>query len=209
VKFETAAENFRGVLIEASKERLRITAAQCPECGLLTISIEKESRVPGGGYRIVSEQVVWPLSGYRPPAPPEVPLKIAQDFNESSIVLPFSAKASAALSRRCLQTLLRETGKTKAKDLFEQIDEVLPALPTYIAQNLDAVRHIGNFAAHPIKSKDTGTVFEVELGEAEWNLDVLEALFDFYYIKPELEKKKREQLNQKLQEAGKPPLKQP
>jgi hypothetical protein len=47
----------------------------------------------------------------------------------------------------------------------------------------------------------------VEPGEAEWNLDVLEALFDFYFVQPELLKKKRAALDAKLAEAGKPKMK--
>jgi hypothetical protein len=39
------------------------------------------------------------------------------------------------------------------------------------------------------------------------NLDVLEALFDFYFVQPELLKKKREALNAKLKKAGKPEMK--
>jgi hypothetical protein len=43
--------------------------------------------------------------------------------------------------------------------------------------------------------------------EAEWNLDVLEALFDFYFVLPAVVKKKRAALDQKLKEAGKEPMK--
>ena len=50
-------------------------------------------------------------------------------------------------------------------------------------------------------------VVEVEPGEAEWNLDVLEGLFDFCFVQPTLMKKKREALNNKLAKAGKPPMK--
>jgi len=153
--------------------------------------------------------VIWPLSSGRPPAPPEVPERIARDYDDAALVLPFSAKASAALSRRCLQVLLWEAANTHSQNLSQQIDEVLPSLPAYIAENLDAVRQIGNFAAHEQKSQATGAILDVEPGEAEWNLDVLEALFDFYYVRPEIERKKREELNKKLTEAGKPPLKQP
>ncbi len=43
-----------------------------------------------------------------------------------------------------------------------------------IVCRIDAVRVIGNFAAHPIKSKSTGEIVDVEPGEAEWNLNTLE-----------------------------------
>ena len=47
----------------------------------------------------------------------------------------------------------------------------------------------------------------VQPGESEWNLDVLEALFDFYFVQPELLKQKRAALDAKLNEAGKPKMK--
>ncbi|MGD1090046.1 MAG: hypothetical protein ABR955_15180 [Verrucomicrobiota bacterium] len=72
---------------------------------------------------------------------------------------------------------------------------------------MDAIRIVGNFAAHPIKSKASGEIIEVETGEAEWNLDVLESMFDFYFTQPALLKKKRDALNAKLKEAGKPEMK--
>jgi hypothetical protein len=69
------------------------------------------------------------------------------------------------------------------------------------------VRNTGNFAAHPIKSKSSSEIVDVEPGEAEWNLDVIEALFDFFFVQPEVIRIKREDLNKKLIDAGKLPMK--
>ena len=141
--------------------------------------------------------------------PVEVPDPYRQDFLEACDVIKSSPKASAALSRRNLQAILREKANTKKKDLADQIDEVitLGLLPTHILEGLDAVRNIGNFAAHAIKSTSTGEIVEVELGEAEWNLDVLESLFDHYFVQPALTAKRRAALDAKLKDANKPPLK--
>ena len=68
------------------------------------------------------------------------------------------------------------------------------------------MRNIGNFAAHEIKSKITGAIVDVEAGEAEWNLDVLESLFDFYFVEPGKTAKRKAELNKKLKEAGKPEI---
>jgi hypothetical protein len=83
----------------------------------------------------------------------------------------------------------------------------MPKLPSHLAEAIDAVRSLGNFAAHPLKSTNTGEVLDVEPGEAEWLLEVLEQLFDFYFIQPAKLQARRAALNQKLQEAGKPPMK--
>jgi hypothetical protein len=58
-----------------------------------------------------------------------------------------------------------------------------------------------------MKSKATGQILPVEPGEAKWNLDVIEELFDFFYVKSTLSQKNRNALNAKLQSAGKPPMK--
>jgi hypothetical protein len=153
--------------------------------------------------------IVRPKASTRPKCAKEVPKAIAEDYNEACLVLADSPKASAALSRRCLQHVLREAAKVKPDDLAKEIQQVLDSgtLRSEVAEGLDMVRATGNFAAHPIKSKQTGEIMPVEPGEAEWNLDVLESLFDFYFVQPTILKVKKDALNKKLQEAGKPPLK--
>jgi hypothetical protein len=80
-------------------------------------------------------------------------------------------------------------------------------LPSHLSEAIDSIRVLGNFAAHPIKSTNSGEIVDVETGEAEWLLDTLEGLFDFYFVQPVISQKKLEALNQKLAEAGKPTLK--
>ena len=48
---------------------------------------------------------------------------------------------------------------------------------------------------------------DVEPGEAEWNLEALEGLFDFYYVQPARTALRKAALNKKLTDAGKPPIK--
>jgi hypothetical protein len=79
-------------------------------------------------------------------------------------------------------------------------------LPSHLSGAIDAIRNIGNFAAHPIKSDSTGNIVDVEEGETEWILDVLEQLFDFYYVSPARTKAKKNALNAKLKSIGKPEL---
>lgn len=76
-----------------------------------------------------------------------------------------------------------------------------------MSESIDAVRNIGNFAAHPSKSTATGEIADVEPGEADWNLDVLESLFEFYFIQPAQTRRKKDELIKKLEEYGKPPMK--
>ena len=154
---------------------------------------------------ISSLSFAFPTTDSLRPVPPEVPDPYRQDFTEACEVLSLSPKASAALSRRNLQAVLRDKAATQHKDLFDQIEEVIASgkLPSHISDGLHAVRNIGNFAAHEIKSKVTGSIVAVEPGEAEWNLDVLESLFDFYFVEPTKAAKRKADLNVKLKAAGK------
>jgi hypothetical protein len=188
----------------------------CPACSRLVLYLLNGPPIthPSTRELLAIDHVQWrtlirPKGTSRPPCPKEVPAHLAGDYNEACLVIVDSAKASAALSRRCLQTLLREAAGVKPSDLSKEIQEVLDSgrLPSDLAESIDAVRNIGNFAAHPLKSQHTGEILDVESGEAEWTLEVLESLFDFYYVRPALLQAKRDALNQKLVAAGKPPMK--
>jgi hypothetical protein len=182
----------------------------CPECGRLVIEaldgLMNQERTPGGIpplHTVVStrEFLVNPKAASRAPLDPSVPLDLVEDYREAVVVLADSPKASAALSRRCLQHLLRETANVEHGSLYDEIGQVLEKLPSYLSDALDGVRQVGNAAAHPIKSGQTGEVVAVEPGEAEWLLETLEGLFDFYFTAPARLKARRDALDEKL---GKP-----
>ncbi len=187
----------------------RVIVFECPECERFNIFLENYSR--SNGIEITNSNVlVYPRSTGRLPCPLEVPKEISIDYEEACKIINDSPKASAALSRRCLQYLLINAAKVKEKDnLANQIQEIIDSgtLPTHLAESIDAVRNIGNFAAHPLKSMSSGQIVEIEEGEAEWNLEILEMLFDFYYVKPAAIKIKKDLLNKKLTDAGKKPMK--
>lgn len=138
-----------------------------------------------------------------------IPDDYRKDFEEAESVLDLSPKASAALSRRLLQKLLENHVKIAKGDLINQIQEVIDSkkLPSHLEEQIDAIRNIGNFAAHASKSKSTGTIVDVEPSEADWNLELLNGLFDFYFVLPEKAKARKAALNTKLSSFNKPPLK--
>ncbi len=186
----------------------------CPACLRIVIELVCVQQFSGAGKgehftNPKKRFLAYPRAAARPAPPPEVPKEFADDFVEASLVLADSPKASAALSRRCLQHLLRERAGVKHSDLAKEIAQVISGhmLPSHLAEAIDAIRIIGNFAAHPIKSTGSGEIVPVEPGEAEWTLDVLEGLFDFFFVQPELLKQRHAALNAKLGASGKPPLK--
>ncbi len=183
-------------------------SAFCPGCREWTIQMAlARDQKPLRDWR-----QIYPIGANRGPVPAEVPPEFAQDYIEACNVLPISAKASAALARRCLQNMLH-AGGYKARDLAKEVDMLLnetdpkKALPHKLRETVDAIRNFGNFSAHPIDDKTTLQVIDVEPHEAEWCLETIEELFEHFYVGPAAAKAKKAALNAKLAAGGKPPAK--
>jgi hypothetical protein len=185
---------------------------QCPSCSE-TIVIRQLGR--GGQLsdtiyinEVHKEVVIYPPE-QKLVVPAEVPDDFREDFLEASAALEYSTKASAALSRRLLQRVLREKLSIRKRDLSQEIDEFIQnaGAPSYLTGAVDAVRHIGNFASHPLKNTNTGEIVDVEPGEAEWLVEVLASLYDFVFVQPAKLQQRRDSLDKRLAELGKPPLK--
>lgn len=211
---ERSDTDFRNVDRGPEKLVYSVRSWACPTCKALTIDLVTKVMMfeAGGsfvGNRETASTRVYPKGSGRLPAPSEVPDSLRRDYDEACVILNDSPKAAAALGRRSLQMLLNDhLGATK-RDLVDAIDEVLATktLPSHLGDAIDAVRHIGNFAAHPIKSKSSGEIVEVEPGEAEWTLETVAQLFDFVFVAPAQLRAKRAALDAKLADTGKPPLK--
>jgi hypothetical protein len=197
---------------DESKIGLGVTIGICPACENLIVLFEQGYATKGEyGYSmngVEEAKIIFPHATLRL-VEPEVPPPYKEEFIEANEVLNLSPKASAALSRRILQNVMRDVFNVKHSDLAKEIDEFIATkgAPSYVNQAIDAVRNVGNFAAHPLKSKSTGQIVEVEPGEAEWLLEALEALFDFAFVQPKRLEAKRNKLNEKLKDLGKPPMK--
>jgi hypothetical protein len=184
-------------------------SAVCPGCHDVTIEV---TRFSNADNRIEPWRQIYPIGANRGPVPPEVPDRIAGDYLEACNVLPISPKASAALSRRCLQTILQDNGYV-AKDLSKEIDLLLAeadpkkGIPHKLRVTIDGIRNFGNFSAHPIDDKTTLQVIDVEPEEAEWCLEIIEEMFEHFYVGPILAELKKAALDEKLARAGKPPSK--
>ncbi|MCY4367620.1 MAG: DUF4145 domain-containing protein [Chloroflexi bacterium] len=191
-----------------------LKGAICPNCKVpivILLCYDRNIR-----FQIKSEQTIYPPLVSKTHSissiPEAVPYNLREDFLEARNVLPISPKASAALSRRVLQTILAENGYTQ-RNLSRQVDALLNEtdptrmLPSYLRDVIDAIRNFGNFSAHPVTDITSLQVIDVEPNEAEWCIEIVEALFDHYYIRPAKNKERLAGLNAKLKQAGKPEAK--
>ena len=104
-------------------------ATRCAACNRSVIDLGQGNVVGSPQGQIVVAYVplrlIHPRVISRAPTPPEVPVEFKTDYCEACLVLPDSEKASAALSRRCLQHLLREKAGVQKNDLAKEIQQVL------------------------------------------------------------------------------------
>jgi hypothetical protein len=202
----------RHVVAVVDKNQLVLEVSNCTECHRPVLKLIRGD-VIGAGSEIVTianqvfNRFVYPKGSNRQ-APKEVPRGLAEDFGEAVDVLDVSPKASAALSRRCLQNTIRDILGTKKARLVDEINDLISQnlVSSSVADQLHAVRSIGNFGAHEEKDTSTGTIIDVEPEEASYNLDVLEVLFDEVYVKPARAAAQKAAINAKLKAAGKNPI---
>jgi hypothetical protein len=188
-------------------------AAFCPVCHkiiLIYSYVGISQNLQGCLERPINNagEVVFPARAALKPAPPEVPPEYKQEFDESRLVIDLSPKSSAALSRRLLQRILHERFSIKKPNLHQEIQEFISTMnpPTHLSEQLDAIRVVGNFAAHPMKDAITGEIADVEPGEADWLIETLDDLFDFAFVQPVRSADRKASLNAKLSAAGKPTI---
>jgi hypothetical protein len=187
--------NIQTLVSRGSTTSLTLHIGNCPYCDQPTLTASTNR----------AQTVIWPTSAIVF-VPHQVPVPIAKDYREARLVANLSDNAAAPLTRRCLQAILTEAGFLH-RDLKAQIDAALATqLPSHIGETLDAVRIVGNYAAHPTKSSSTGEIIQAEVGEVEWNFYVLDQLFDHFYVKRGEAADLIASVNRKLEAAGNPLL---
>ncbi|MBB5703769.1 hypothetical protein FHS76_003679 [Ochrobactrum daejeonense] len=136
----------------------------------------------GGKWQLLPEGTAKPLPSY-------IPVPIVEDYTEACLIRDKSPKASATLSRRCLQGMIRDFCGISEKRLIDEIKKLDDLVNEGKAPRgvtgetidaLHAVRKIGNIGAH--MEGDINVIIDVEPNEAEALIQLLEILFQDWYI---------------------------
>lgn len=118
-----------------------------------------------------------------------IPTPLVEDYVEACKIRNLSPKASATLSRRCLQGMIRDFCKISKPTLFKEIESLKAAVeqgssPKGVTEEsveaIDHVRGIGNIGAH--MAKDINLIVPVEPEEAQLLIDLIEMLFEEWYV---------------------------
>lgn len=114
------------------------------------------------------------------PFPSYIPEPILNDYNEACAISDLSPKASATLARRCLQGMIRDYWEIKDKTLYLEINRLEDKVSAQVWDALNAIREIGNIGAH--MEQDINVIVDVEPDEAKILIELLEMLFEEWYI---------------------------
>ena len=112
--------------------------------------------------------------------PDYIPQAIRKDYEEAYSIVNLSPKASATLSRRCLQGMIRDFYGISKSRLYDEISELQNIVPPSQWKAIDGLRSIGNIGAH--MEKDINTIIDVDPDEAEKLLKLIELLIEKWYI---------------------------
>lgn len=174
---------------ESSNDKITIQTMKCPNCHKVSVDIV------GVGSQFPNRIMHFNPISLAKVYPDYIPQAIRSDYEEAHAILNLSPKASATLSRRCLQGMIRDFwGISKAR-LVDEIDALKKeSVDPSTKIVLDALRKLGNIGAHP--EKDVNLIVDIEPSEAHKLLEFIELLMQKWYI----ERHEHEKLLQKILE---------
>jgi len=136
------------------------------------------------------------------PQPDYIPEPLRRDYEEACAICDLSPKASATITRRCIQGIIRDFCCITKRRLIDEIKELrrlmdagqAPAgVQADTVDAIDHVRQIGNIGAH--MEADINVIVDVDPDEAQVLIELAELLFDEWYVA-------REQRTQRLVKLG-------
>ena len=186
----------------------RIESIRCANkaCRKLQLSFSLHHSKPdvrGVGRTIGNEIRRWQLlpDSLAKPQPEYIPKPLVDDYSEACRIRDLSPKASATLSRRCLQGMIRDFCEIHERTLYKEIETLREQLEKGEGvrhvhhDSVDAIHHvreIGNIGAH--MQADVNHIIDVEPDEAQVLIGLIELLFDEWYVQRETRRQRLEEL---------------
>ncbi|MCC9941930.1 DUF4145 domain-containing protein, partial [Streptococcus agalactiae] len=143
---------------ELIKDMILIQALKCPSCHEISIDIK------GYGKQFPKRLVHFHPLSFAKQFPKYIPEQVRNDYEEAYSILNLSPKASATLSRRCLQGMIRDFWKVTGPSLYDELEKIKDKVEPSTVPVLTALRKLGNIGAHP--EKDVNLIVEVTSNEA-------------------------------------------
>jgi hypothetical protein len=183
------------------------------ECRQLVIRAREELHLPR--HAVADPEMLQKRWLVRPQAANRsvdrlVPEPFRADYLEAARLLEVSPRMSAVMSRRILADVLEKYDGQTDFNLESRIEKFASNKehPSQLRENLHHFREVANFGAHTQRD-DQAEIIDVAEGEAEWTLDLLDRLFDYFIVTPERDRRMRESMDEKIQRAGRKPIPPP
>ncbi len=156
-----------------------------PKCQQFTLNValhESAHNEYGNDEKLIEKKEHWNLipNTKAKTFPDYVPSVILSDYTEACLIRELSPKASATLSRRCLQGVIRDFWNVKSGRLVDEIDEIKSCVDPLTWDAIDAVRKLGNIGAH--MEKDINIIVDVDPDEADLLIGLIETLISEWYV---------------------------
>lgn len=135
--------------------------------------------------------------------PGYIPECLREDYYEAYKIVELSPKSSATLTRRCLQGMIHDFWNIKKKNLFCEIEELEKndKIDGETKRILEIIREIGNKGAH--LEKDVNLIVDIEKEDAKVLLNLLENLFQNWYIAKHEQEERIKKLEDKFKQNEK------
>ena len=163
-----------GYNVTRGEEAFSITTYTCPDCSKPTVFFDGCKNEYEGIHTVIVP------SSLAKQFPDYIPEQIRQDYIEAHNILHLSPKASATLSRRCLQGMIHDFFGVTEKNLNAEITALKDVVDPMIWKGLDDLRKLGNIGAH--MEKDIDLIIDIDPDEAEKLIRLIEFLIEKWYI---------------------------
>lgn len=165
---------------------VRTIACANPDCRELTLDFALFHRKGEGRaivYRNQKPIQKWALlpESIAKPQPDYIPEHIVENYKQACRIRDLSPNASATMSRRCLQGMIRDFWEVQGQpNLSAEINAIKRSVQPKTWRAIDAVRKLGNIGAH--MEADANLILDVQPDEAQALIDLIEMLFQDWYV---------------------------
>lgn len=168
IEFYLEKEPNRVTNSEEFKDTIIVRKFLCPACNKNTITVS------GIGKDVKNIEIsIYPDSSAKQ-FPEYIPQSIRQDYEEACKIVTLSPKASATLSRRCLQGMIRDYWKVSNKrNLYEEIQAIESKVTPEVSRVLKGLKDLGNIGAH--MEKDINLIINIDPDEAKKLIKLIES----------------------------------
>lgn len=190
---DLTAENAEG------PRRLVVKYVVCPNpaCREVCLNASLHALEISGNRSYTGKHIkTWPLI---PPSrarsfPVALPPAVLEDYREACLVVEFSPKSAAALSRRCLSGMIRDYWQVQPGSLGDEFRQIKGTVDPLTWETIESVRKTGMIGAR--MDSEGAEITETGPGEAQLLIGLIETLIQDWYVSRQERRKRLDAIRQ-------------